>query len=243
MEGRIKNRRLQILFLAIAISSSHAQPVVRISDLTNYDRDLVEVLDTTGLGSVWLLISKKDHITYLNQGDSIIKAYPIVMSDSFMNDKKQQGDLGVPEGVYYITSKPYKDNIATTFYRFCPLNYPNEQDAEHGLRTGIIDSNQYRRILSANRRRANRTPPTPLGSAIGIHGSPDHSDTATAVGDYIDSLKLFIIWDWTLGCIGFNNYDFKEFIDLIKPWQTPIFIKKETFKDSISEYRKLLGRF
>jgi len=243
MEGWFKHRGIEILLLMIIASAVSAQPVVKVSDLKNYDIDLNQVLDTTSIDSVWLLISKEDHIAYLAQNDSIIKGYPIVMSDSFMNDKRREGDLGVPEGVYYITSKPYMNNIATTFYRFCPLNYPNEEDAREGLRAGIIDTGQYRKIVSANRRRASRIPPTPLGSAIGIHGSPDHSDTVTAVGVYNDSLRLFIIWDWTLGCIGFNNYDFKEFIDLIKPWQTPIFIKKETFKDSISEYRKLLGRF
>jgi murein L,D-transpeptidase YafK len=223
--------------LFFSITSGSAGPIIRIEELINYDKKLEEIVDSNSKDKVMLVISKEDHLAYFVQNGKILKSYPIAMSPNYMNDKKREGDMGVPEGVYYITSKA----SGNTFYKFSPLNYPNEEDAEEALREGIIDKNEYRIIVNANRKKAPFIPPTRAGSAIGLHGSSCKKENCLGVGEFEDN--AFDIIDWTLGCIAFNNFDWNEIIKYIKPWNTPVYITKKIKPEEIKNlYKRFMQR-
>ena len=61
-------------------------------------------------------------------------------------------------------------NDQSICYLALGLSYPNAEDAERGLRDGLINEEQYNAIVEANK--AGIQPPwnTPLGGAIEIHG-------------------------------------------------------------------------
>lgn len=89
-------------------------------------------------------------------------------------DKEREGDRATPEGEFYICYI----NPQSRYHRFLGISYPNIEDAERGLRSGLIDRVQYDRIVAAIQNR--QCPPwnTPLGGEIGLHG-PSPNGTAT----------------------------------------------------------------
>jgi murein L,D-transpeptidase YafK len=98
--------------------------------------------------------------------------------------KRREGDLRTPEGDYFVCTR----NERSRYHLFLGLSYPNASDADAGLTAGIISRMQRDEI--ARRISAGEAPPwdTPLGGAVGIHGSGAGRD-------------------WTLGCIALENSD------------------------------------
>jgi murein L,D-transpeptidase YafK len=115
--------------------------------------------------------------------------------------KQRQGDRATPEGVYAVAYK----NPDSRFYKSLALTYPNQQDAERGLRTGLITQKEHDAILAAHRQ--GRTPPwnTALGGEIFIHGHGSASD-------------------WTWGCIALDDSDMERLYRVVPPG-TPITIR------------------
>ena len=76
------------------------------------------------------------------------------------------------------------------------LSYPNVEDAERGLRDGLISRAQHDAIVKAIKRKP--TPPqnTTLGGDIYIHGNGASSD-------------------WTWGCVALENEDIRELFDAV----------------------------
>jgi murein L,D-transpeptidase YafK len=93
-------------------------------------------------------------------------------------------------------------NEKSSFYLSLGLNYPNEEDAERGLRDGLITKAVAASIVRANK--AGRCPAwnTALGGEIFIHGGGTASD-------------------WTFGCVALENPEIKELFDTI-PNGTPV---------------------
>ena len=89
-------------------------------------------------------------------------------------------------------------NVRSQFFLSLGLSYPDEEDAERGLRDGLITRAQHRRIVSAVRE--GRCPPwnTPLGGEIFIHGGGVASD-------------------WTWGCVALENAAVRELFDAVPP--------------------------
>jgi murein L,D-transpeptidase YafK len=119
-----------------------------------------------------------------------------------VDDKVKEGDRCTPEGDFFITAK----NPKSQFFRSLALSYPNAEDAERGLRTGLITRRQHQQIIEAIRRK--RTPPqeTPLGGKILIHGGGSSRD-------------------WTWGCVALDNADMQELFEAI-PVGTPVKIER-----------------
>jgi murein L,D-transpeptidase YafK len=113
-------------------------------------------------------------------------------------DKRIEGDMATPEGEFYICYK----NPRSRYTRFLGLSYPNTEDAERGLREGIITQAEHRRICGAILRR--QCPPwkTALGGEVGIHGR------SSSVG-------------WTHGCIAMKNAEILKLSKLL-PLGTPV---------------------
>ena len=137
-----------------------------------------------------VLKSKRQLILYAE--DKIVRTYRIGLGFNPTDDKIRQGDGATPEGTFYIFTK----NAQSAFYLSLGISYPNIEDAERGLRDGLITRAQYKQIVRAIRRSA--TPPqnTPLGGQIYIHGNGSGSD-------------------WTWGCVALEDEEIKELFNAV----------------------------
>jgi len=89
-----------------------------------------------------------------------------------VDDKKRQGDRATPEGEFYIFTK----NNKSTYYLSLGISYPNVEDAERGLRDGLISRAQHDAIVKAIRSKTAPPQNTELGGDIYIHGNGASSD-------------------------------------------------------------------
>lgn len=157
-----------------------------------------------------ILVNKTERTLSLIRNDQLIKTYQIDIGDAGLGDKERQGDHKTPEGEFYITERsilePRDEFLGTRWFR---LSYPNIEDAERGLATGLINQATHDQIIDAIARGV--TPPqyTALGGGVGIHGG-----TTEAFGS-----------DWTFGCVGMNDSDIEEFFDDV-PVGTKVLIQK-----------------
>jgi hypothetical protein len=116
-----------------------------------------------------------------------VKTYRIALGRNPAGDKEREGDLRTPEGVFYVCTK----NPNSRYHLSLGLSYPNSEDAERGLASGLISKRQHRAIDEAIAHY--RQPPwnTKLGGEIMIHGNGVTSD-------------------WTNGCVATSNSDMDE---------------------------------
>lgn len=157
-----------------------------------------------------VIVSKTERTLSLTSKDRLIKTYHIDIGDAGLGDKQRQGDHKTPEGEFYITQRltmdPRDEFLGTRWFR---LSYPNMEDAERGLATGMINQTTHDQIIDAIAQ--GNTPPqyTALGGGIGIHGG-----ATEALGN-----------DWTFGCIGMTDSDIEEFFNDV-PVGTKVIIEK-----------------
>ena len=102
---------------------------------------------------------------------------------------------------FYIFAK----NPTSAYHLSLALSYPNVEDAERGLREGLITKAQHDQIVRAIQIRKASPQYTPLGGLIHIHGNGAQSD-------------------WTWGCVALENGDIKELYDAVDVG-TPVTIK------------------
>lgn len=157
-------------------------------------------LNTSNL-QIRLFVDKSDKLLTVYNGNTPLKAYHVELGDSGPGDKYVAGDHKTPEGSFYITQKLVL-NPADQFLgnRWMRLSYPNIEDAQRGLRSGIINQNTYNQIVSAINN--GQTPPqnTALGGGVGIHGG-----STPALGT-----------NWTFGCVGLTNTDVQDFYGYVR---------------------------
>jgi hypothetical protein len=137
----------------------------------------------------------------LYAGGEVVRVRRVALGFTPEGDKVRQGDGRTPEGEYKVCMKNPKSN----FYLSLGLTYPNAEDAERGLRDGLITRAQHKSITRALT--AGRCPPwnTALGGEIFIHGGGTGRD-------------------WTFGCVALENPEIKELFDTL-PAGTPVHIK------------------
>ena len=148
-----------------------------------------------------IAISKAERQLTLYPGEKVVRLYRVGLGFNPVGDKRKEGDGRTPEGTYYICNKNPKS-------RFClslGLSYPNEEDAERGLREGLITRNDYDRIVSAIRSKSIPPWKTPLGGEIFIHGHGSKRD-------------------WTRGCIALEDEDIRELYE-VAPVGTRVLIR------------------
>jgi murein L,D-transpeptidase YafK len=137
-------------------------------------------------------LDKSDRRLEIYSHDTLLKTYRSGLGDP-AGDKVRQGDLKTPTGTFRVVTR----NPRSRFHLFLGLSYPTTEDADRGLRDGLITAEQARKIREADA--AGRVPPwnTSLGGMIGIHGEG---------GGY----------DWTLGCIAVDNDEMDELWAVVK---------------------------
>jgi murein L,D-transpeptidase YafK len=148
-----------------------------------------------------IVVIKSKRQLKLYSAESLVRTYKVGLGLNPVEDKKRQGDRATPEGDFYIFTK----NNRSAYYLSLGLSYPNIEDAERGLRDGLISRTQHHVIVKAIKRKA--TPPqnTALGGDIYIHGNGASSD-------------------WTWGCVALENEDMRELFDSVQVG-TPVSIQ------------------
>ena len=132
---------------------------------------------------------------------TLVRTYRVGLGFSPVADKVREGDGATPEGDFYVFVK----NNKSAYYLSLGVSYPNVEDAERGLRDGLITKAQYQTIVDAQRRKVGPPQYTKLGGLIYIHGNGASSD-------------------WTWGCVALENEDMKELFDSVVVG-TPVSIK------------------
>lgn len=170
-----------------------------------YLLDDIQYLDTklhTPLKNARIVVNKARKKLYLLSDNKVVRVYPVSLGFDPVNDKLKQGDGRTPEGKFYICTK----NSKSRFYLSLGLSYPGLEDAERGIKQGLITKKEYKKIVWAIRN--GKRPPwsTKLGGAICIHGGG-------------------VAWNWTSGCIALRNSDMKELFRIV-PTGTPVIIEK-----------------
>ena len=129
-------------------------------------------------------IYKSERKLVLYGDGQIIGTFKIALGFSAVGDKEREGDGKTPEGnfvICYINDK-------TPYLYFYGLNYPNFEDAERGLKQGLISREEYQKIVTAAQSGGIPLWNTSLGGEVGIHGG----------GNWLD---------WTKGCVAVSDAD------------------------------------
>lgn len=148
---------------------------------------------------IWLLVDTNALKIEVKKGEQTVDIIEgIAIGQSGAGQKMHRGDNITPYGEYRIGWVGQQ----SSFHRFFGLNYPSIQDADNGLRKGVIDKYTYADIINAHL--YNHVPPqnTPLGGRIGIHGLGSASE------------KIHHSMNWTHGCIALTNKQ----IDHLSQW-------------------------
>ncbi len=113
------------------------------------------------------VVVKSARKLYLFDGGAMVRSYPIKLGSSPTGQKRCAGDGRTPEGRFRVCTK----NAYSANHLFIGIDYPDRAAAERGLRAGLISAGEARAIHEAHD--LSRCPgwTTPLGGAIGLHGS------------------------------------------------------------------------
>lgn len=155
-----------------------------------------------------VVVVKATYKAYLFERGQAVRCFEIALSQQPRGHKERQGDLRLPEGVYRITEKtkgPFdaSKNWVNAYLgtRWLRLSYPNANDADAGLKRGLIDTTAHAQIKEALANGKQPPKTTTLGGGIGIHGwIPADWDNA---GDR----------DLTWGCVSMHKADLEALFD------------------------------
>lgn len=144
-------------------------------------------------GKMKIIVYKSKRRLLLYSADKLVRSYPIGLGQDPVSDKVKEGDHATPEGEFYIFTK----NPESKYYLSLGLSYPNLEHAKRGLRSGLINDDQYRQIVQQLAAGEKPLQDTALGGEIYIHGRGSSSD-------------------WTWGCVALDDADMKELYGLIQ---------------------------
>lgn len=163
----------------------------------------------SGISNIWIRVSKRRRRLYLYRGAQLVKTVKADFGYNLFADKERRGGQRLrdhwrtPEGKFYVVSK----NPHSKFYKALVLNYPTPEDAERGLKQGLISAEEHEAIVRAHERRTMPPMDTELGGWIEIHGD------GTGVGT-----------SWTQGCVAIRNDDMDELWQWVQVG-TPVLIE------------------
>ena len=148
-----------------------------------------------------IVVIKSQRKLELYSAGSLVRTYKVGLGLNPVPDKQRSGDRATPEGKFYIFVK----NPKSQFHLSLGVSYPNIEDAERGLRDGLVTRAQRDQIVRAIKQKQAPPQDTALGGLIYIHGNGANSD-------------------WTWGCVALENEDIEELYRVI-PVGTPVTIK------------------
>lgn len=178
---------------------------IPITQAASQNLALKDIIASRGIPAsalnIRIFVDKSDKLLTIYNGNTPLKAYHVELGDGGSGDKQIAGDHKTPEGSFYVTQKLVLDPADQYLgSRWMRLSYPNIEDAQRGLNSGIINKATYNQIVSAINN--GQTPPqnTALGGGVGIHGG-----STAALGT-----------NWTFGCVGLSNKDVQDFYGYVK---------------------------
>lgn len=184
---------------------SEPDGIVAPASVNKTEKSLKQVFIDKGIDPAREIISiavdKSDHTLEILVGGQPVKTYPVELGEGGPEDKQISGDHKTPEGTFYITERSVLSPV--DYYlgsRWMELSYPNIEDADRGLRDGIISQKTHDSIVSAINRGEMPPQNTALGGGVGIHGG-----SIASFGS-----------DWTWGCVGLANKDVEDFYSYIR---------------------------
>lgn len=180
----------------VAAAKSTTETVVKSLKQIFLDKDIDPEDETIGI-----VVDKSDRTLSITMDGKVMKTYHVELGDGGLGDKKVSGDHKTPEGTFYITEKSVLS--PADYYlgsRWMELGYPNIEDADRGLKAGIISQKTHDNIVSAINRGEMPPQHTALGGGVGIHGG-----SISSFGN-----------DWTWGCVGLSNKNVEDFYSYIK---------------------------
>lgn len=148
-----------------------------------------------------IVVYKAKRRLELYSGDKLLRTYKIGLGLNPVPDKEREGDRATPEGEFYIFTK----NPRSAFHLSLGVSYPNIEDADRGLKSGLITRAERDTIVRAIKRKQGPPQYTTLGGLIYIHGNGASSD-------------------WTWGCVALENEEIEELYQAI-PVGTLVTIK------------------
>jgi murein L,D-transpeptidase YafK len=161
----------------------------------------VNLFSQTRIDKPHIVVYKKARKLELYSDKQLVRTYRVGLGFTPVADKQREGDGATPEGEFYVFVK----NNKSAYYLSLGISYPNVEDADRGLRDGLINETEHAAILDAIRKK--KAPPqyTKLGGLIYIHGNGSSKD-------------------WTWGCVALENNEMKELYDAVTVG-TPVTIK------------------
>lgn len=140
-----------------------------------------------------ILVKKKERKLEIFDGEKLIKSYDISLGFVPEGDKEIEGDGKTPEGEFYIFTK----NPESLFFLSLGISYPNIEDAERGLKNGLISQADHDEIVKAINDKTMPPQKTKLGGEIYIHGGGCKAD-------------------WTAGCMALENEKMQEIFNAVE---------------------------
>lgn len=162
----------------------------------------------SSLSNLWIRVAKSTQTIFVYEGTKLLKEIPADLGYNSFADKERRGSLRdrdhwrTPEGTFFVTKK----NDRSQYYKAFVLNYPSREDAERGLKQGLITQAEYHAIARAEA--MFETPPmsTALGGMIEIHGKGTGARN-----------------NWTQGCVAIPNDAMDDLWNLVRVG-TPVLI-------------------
>jgi len=147
-----------------------------------------------------IVIEKAKRQLTVFDGEKLIKTFKISLGFSPTGDKEHEGDGRTPEGEFYV----YIKNPKSKFYLSLGISYHGVDDAERGLRAGLISKEEHDAIVDAVRQKKMPPQDTALGGLIYLHGGGAGKDR-------------------TYGCAALADEDIRQLFNAI-PIGTPVTI-------------------
>jgi hypothetical protein len=146
----------------------------------------------TGVGSdeIWFAVDKAAGVLFVMKGASPVETMP-ASTGRFPGDKEREGDCRTPVGTFRVVVK----NPESKFHLSLGLSYPDPEDAQRGLASGLITRDQYDAVIAADEGGAPPPWDTPLGGEIFIHGGGPRPEG-------------------TAGCVAVSNADVRRLFDM-----------------------------
>ena len=175
-------------------------------------------------------VCKSQGTLKLFEGERLVKTYSCCTGRA-AGDKEREGDRKTPEGQFCVCYK----NPGSKYTLSLGLNYPNEEDAARGLRTGLITQAQYDALMEGNRltKEFCNAPEAPDGATTSVT-RPDGIITVpgvdwetlwkTPLGGEVMIHGASADRTGTAGCVGLDDKDIVELYEAV-PLGTTVVVK------------------
>lgn len=139
----------------------------------------------------YVVVRKSKRNVAVCKSSKLVKNFRAGLGNVPAGDKLKEGDGKTPEGVFFVPR--FIPAAESSYYKALLLSYPSVEDANRGLTTSLISSQQRSQIHSAHAACVEPPMSTALGGFIEMHGS--RSDKDWTAGDIaLDDPGMDLVW-------------------------------------------------